>query len=139
MELDVLTKEELKEIRAWAIEKRDHFDNILKKIDSRLNKQNMVRIIDTYPSTVDEKSHSLSNDMTLANKDFSAFSVNELIVFCLKMAKKLYSTNELRIFIQEHTERRISNNGIRVQLKKDEGLKFKRSGKGKYTKWKLIE
>lgn len=128
--IDFLTEEELKEFRQWALERKEHYERILEKIDTRLS-SNLINLQKTETGGM---AHTVS-----LRKSYDNLLVKDLIVAIMKEVGVPLSNLEIRKQIKRRAYRDISGNGVRAQLKKSENIIFKRTGEGKFTKWMLIE
>ncbi len=129
--LNFLTDDELREMRTLAVKRREHLDNIIKKIDSQLTSADFFESQESASMTASKDSSQ--------EKSYGDMSVKELIIVTMKFVGVPLSNLEIRKHIQRKANKDISGNGVRAQLKKGEHTIFKRKGEGKFTKWMLIE
>ena len=135
MDSSFMTLENLKEYRSFLVEKKDHYAALIAEIEleikSRSSKGN--------PHQTDLIDKPLTPDSDSIQDNYDNMSVKELIIEVLGESKRALSNLGIRQQIINKSGREVSANGVGAQLKRNEHTVFKRLGRGKYTKWKLIK
>jgi len=119
-DLSELSDAELRELRQWITEKRDHYQRFLAKIDRLTGKQRQTEI-------------------ALSPSGEGKDSTRDKIVAVMREANKWLGNKEIRRLLEQKLGLSLSSNGLRAHLSKGDGLIFRRRGDGKFTKWNVRE